>query len=71
MPEECTTKPSITLEQDGLVRAHHDVLGDYELAYEGEATPLFTENETNSMRLFGYVNGMSVVRARHHGAGFR
>ena len=24
VPEECTSKPSITLERDGLVRAHHD-----------------------------------------------
>ncbi len=53
MPEECTTKPSITLERDGLARARHDVLGEYELAYEGAATPLFTDNETNTMRLYG------------------
>ena len=29
VPEECTTKPSITLERDGLVRARHEVLGEY------------------------------------------
>ena len=25
------------------------------LAYEGDATPLFTDNETNAARLYGYA----------------
>jgi hypothetical protein len=66
VPEECTTKPSITLERAGLARAHHDVLGDYELAYEREATPLFTDNETNAMRLYGYVNGTAFAKDAFH-----
>src|SRR5689334_1001076 len=48
VPEECTTKPAIRLEKSGRAAVHHDVLGDYAFAYESEATPLFTENETNS-----------------------
>ena len=66
VPEECTTKPSITLERDGMVRAHHDVLGDYELAYEGEVTPLFTDNETNATRLYGYANGTAFAKDAFH-----
>src|ERR1700758_4440701 len=37
IPEESTNKPSITLERDGLVRAQHDVLGNYQLSFEGNA----------------------------------
>jgi hypothetical protein len=66
VPEECSTKPSITLERDGVVRAHHDVMGDYELAYEGEAVPLFTENETNSARLYNYANGTAFAKDAFH-----
>ena len=55
--EECTSKPSIELERDGLARARHEELGEYQFAYEGNATPLFTENETNALRLCGQPNG--------------
>src|SRR5437588_5843112 len=66
IPEECTTKPSIRLERDGLVRAQHEELGEYELAYEGDATPLFTDNETNTARLFGHVNGTAFSKDAFH-----
>src|SRR5437016_7932835 len=33
IPEESTNKPSMTLERDNLVRARHDVLGNYQLAF--------------------------------------
>jgi Mannosylglycerate hydrolase MGH1-like glycoside hydrolase domain len=66
VPEECTTKPSITLEHDGLARARHDVLGEYELSYEGAATPLFTDNETNAARLYGNVNGTAFAKDAFH-----
>ena len=64
--EECTTKPSLSLEREGLVRARHEMLGEYELAYEGEATPLFTDNETNAARLFGSPNGTAFVKDAFH-----
>ena len=48
--EECTSKPSIELEHNGLARAWHEDLGEYQFAYEGNATPFFTENETNALR---------------------
>ena len=41
-------------------------LGEYQLAYEGDATPLFTENETNSARLHGYPNGQPFVKDAFH-----
>jgi hypothetical protein len=64
--EECTSKPLIALERDGLARIHHDQLGEYQIAYEGDATPLFTENETNSARLHGYSNGQPFVKDAFH-----
>jgi hypothetical protein len=65
-PEESANKPSITLESDGVVRARHDVLGDYRLAFEGKATPLFTENETNSARIHNFTNGQRFVKDAFH-----
>ncbi|PYI70464.1 MAG: hypothetical protein DMF08_11370 [Verrucomicrobia bacterium] len=62
IPEESTNKPSITLERDRLVRAQHDVLGNYQLAFEGNAKPLFTDNETNSARIHNYPNGQLFVK---------
>ena len=64
--EECTSKPSIELEREGLARARHEELGEYQFAYEGDATPLFTENETNAMRLWGQVNGHSYAKDAFH-----
>src|SRR5436189_1253158 len=62
IPEESTNKPSITLERDRLVRAQHDVLGNYQFAFEGNAKPLFTDNETNSARIHNYQNGHLFVK---------
>src|SRR6266566_1615135 len=66
IPEESTNKPSITLERDSLVRAQHDVLGNYQLAFDGKATPLFTENETDSARIHNYANGQQFVKDAFH-----
>src|ERR1700757_1947588 len=66
VPEESTNKPSIALERDGVVRARHDMLGEYQLAYEGKATALFSENETNSARIHNYPNGQSFVKDAFH-----
>ncbi|PYL42932.1 MAG: hypothetical protein DMF42_05530 [Verrucomicrobia bacterium] len=64
--EECTDRPSLMLEGDGIVRAKHGRLGEYQFTYEGKATPLFTENETNSSRLYGYPNGQPFVKDAFH-----
>src|SRR4030095_14783322 len=66
IPEESTNKPSITLERDTVVRAQHDVLGNYQLAFEGKAKPIFTENETNSTRIHNYPNGQLFVKDAFH-----
>src|SRR5437870_1318933 len=66
IPEDCTSKPLIALERDGLAHVHHDRLGDYQLAYQGNATPLFTENETNALHLHGYANGQPFVKDAFH-----
>ena len=64
--EECTTKPSIDLEYDGCARVRHRELGEYQFAYEGQAVPLFTENETNPARLYGQLNVSSFVKDSFH-----
>jgi hypothetical protein len=66
VPEESINKPSITMEADGLVRAQHEDLGEYHLAYDSGAKLLFTENETNAQRLYGYVNGQAFVKDAFH-----
>jgi hypothetical protein len=66
VPEESTTKPSITLERKGLVRVQQDELGEYQLSYKGDAQPLFTENETNAQRFYGYVNKQAFVKDAFH-----
>jgi hypothetical protein len=64
--QEDTGKPSIELRRDGLVRARHQRLGEYQFAYEGNATPLFTENETNSARLYGQPDGHPYAKDAFH-----
>jgi Glycosyl hydrolase family 63 C-terminal domain len=66
IPEESTVKPSMRLKRGGVVHAEHDQLGAYELSFEGDAQPLFTENETNAVRLHGYVNGQTFVKDGFH-----
>ncbi|QDT57050.1 hypothetical protein Pan44_51150 [Caulifigura coniformis] len=50
------------------IRARHSQLGDYLLACEGEPELLFTENETNSERLFGVPNRSPFVKDAFHRA---
>jgi hypothetical protein len=46
----------------GLVHATHDRLGDYWFACAGAPALLFTENESNSQRLWGVPNGTPYVK---------
>ena len=64
--KECTSKPSIELEHDRLARARHEELGEYQFAYEGNATPLFTENETNALRHCDQANGHPYAKDAFH-----
>src|SRR6516164_1359051 len=64
--DEFTAKPSLALKRDGLVEAEHGELGEYQFAYEKAGEPLFTENETNAMRLFGVQNSSPYVKDAFH-----
>jgi len=48
--------------------ATHPRMGEHRLAIRGEATPLFTENETNTQRLFGVHNAQPYVKDAFHRA---
>ncbi|HEY7092804.1 MAG TPA: hypothetical protein VH393_06480 [Ktedonobacterales bacterium] len=45
-----------------IILAQHERLGEYRLVIDGAATLLFTENETNSERLFGQPNTSPYVK---------
>jgi len=45
-------RPGLGLD-DGAIVAHHECLGEYRLHVEGNPAFLFTENETNTARVFG------------------
>jgi hypothetical protein len=51
--KEGSPKPALRAKSDSVVEAQHPDLGRYELALDGATELLFTENETNSPRLFG------------------
>jgi hypothetical protein len=61
-----TTKPSLKQVSGGkksqTVAASHPQLGERYLYCDGEATLLFTENETNNARIFGTANASPYVK---------
>jgi len=59
-------KPGLKLQQPGKVFAANESLGDFVLAWEGEATPLFTDNETNARRLWNAPNAAAHVKDAFH-----
>ena len=66
-----TTKPSIKAAGEGTLRAVHDTLGEVWLLAEpgpdGKAPQLlFTENETNTLALFGVENPTPYVKDAFH-----
>ena len=69
--EGCWPKPFIRRAEDGTLLAHHVTLGRFRLAVKPLAdrkTPefLFTENETNSARLFGTANASPYTKDAFH-----
>ena len=50
----------------GAIAASHPDLGEWSLAAEGASELLFTENETNSERLFGAANRTPFVKDAFH-----
>jgi hypothetical protein len=69
--EEATARPSIRGGDDGALLAVHETLGTYHLAYEAAGgTPecLYTDNDTNRARLFGFPNERAHVKDAIHEA---
>ncbi|MDD5200258.1 MAG: hypothetical protein PHC88_10710 [Terrimicrobiaceae bacterium] len=71
--EECTERPEIRLDGAGRLSARHAVMGAYVLDVEpgpDGAAPafLFTENETNTERLFHVPNAHPFVKDAFHDA---
>ena len=50
---EGAPRPILYRDDDGLIEARHVLLGDFRFWCEGNPELIFTENETNSPRLFG------------------
>ncbi|MCC6671128.1 MAG: glucosidase [Planctomycetes bacterium] len=65
-------RPSLDLAADGAVLAQHEVLGRYRFWVEKQGLRplrwLFTENETNTQRLFGVPNRTPYVKDAFHEA---
>ena len=51
--EGCTVKPRISEDGANALLASHETLGDFRFEIDQPAPFLFTENETNSLKLFG------------------
>jgi hypothetical protein len=59
-------KPLLRAEGPGVIRVAHHELGDYRLYCDGDPELLFTENETNTQRLWGQPNGSAYVKDAFH-----
>jgi len=67
--EGCAVRPRLTRRDAGSVTAHDPSLGSYIFAVEAPAEGLewlFTENETNTQRLFGSPNATPYVKDAFH-----
>jgi hypothetical protein len=59
-------KPSLGKLRPGVIEASHPELGQYVLACDGEPDLLFTENETNTERLWGTASATPYVKDAFH-----
>ena len=57
-------RPSLKAERRGLVRAQHEELGTYAIAFEAPDRLLFCDNESNVARLFGVSGGQGYCKER-------
>jgi hypothetical protein len=64
--EGCTTRPRIWRDKDGWIQTCHETLEPMYLFYDHTDEFLFTENETNSQRLFGLENSTPYVKDSFH-----
>jgi Glycosyl hydrolase family 63 C-terminal domain len=58
--------PSLHLNSANVVQAEHPALGSYRFAFDAEAEVLFTENETNTERLWSVPNPTTSVKDAFH-----
>ena len=59
-------KPVLTVGDDGAITARHPELGTYRLYADGDPTLLFTENDTNSRRVFGVGDASGYFKDAFH-----
>jgi hypothetical protein len=59
-------RPRLAAVAGGVLEAQHVTLGRRWLHYEGDAEPIFTENDTNAARLFGAPNPTPYVKDAFH-----
>ncbi|MGF1531203.1 MAG: glucosidase [Puniceicoccaceae bacterium] len=65
--EKNPVRPSIRVLQEGTYLASHPQLGDYQFSFDpGFTRNLFTENETNTQRLFQHPNSSPFVKDAFH-----
>ena len=71
--EECLIEPEISVAAPGLLSASHKVMGEYEMAFDQgvsheEPQFLFTNNETNTERLYGVPSPKKYTKDAFHDA---
>ncbi len=64
--EQGAPKPNLEQADHTTIRAWHDQIGEYTLACEGASELLFTENETNTQRLWGQQSRSPYVKDAFH-----
>jgi Glycosyl hydrolase family 63 C-terminal domain len=64
--QESASIPSLRLDASDSVRVEHPTLGTYQFVFDTEADVLFTDNETNSRRLWGVPNPAPFVKDAFH-----
>jgi hypothetical protein len=64
---DCTpVKPTIKRAENGLILAEHETLGSMYFSFDQTSEVLFTENETNYERLFGYHSPSPYTKDAFH-----
>jgi hypothetical protein len=59
-------KPLLQAETKNVIQANHQELGEYRLYCDGSPDLLFTENETNTQRLWGQPSSSAYVKDAFH-----
>ena len=59
-------RPRLSAEGEGSIRAHHASLGSYRLDFDPAAAVLFTDNESNTLRLYGTEPPARYVKDAFH-----